>query len=76
MVGSAEVEHVVKENWSLAAFWDVGNATDDLSLEFYQGAGVGVRFRLPFGQVRLDLASAITEDGQPVSVHLAVGGDL
>jgi translocation and assembly module TamA len=76
VVSSAEVEHVVKENWSLAAFWDVGSATDDLSLEFYQGAGVGVRFRLPFGQVRLDLASAITEDGQPVRVHLTVGGDL
>ncbi len=76
VVGSAEVEHVVKENWSLAAFWDIGSATDDLSLEFYQGAGLGVRFRLPFGQVRLDLASAITEDGQPVRVHLTVGGDL
>lgn len=76
VVGSVEVERVVAENWSLATFWDVGTATDDLSLDFSQGVGAGIRFRLPFGQVRLDLASAITEDGMPLRVHLTVGGDL
>lgn len=76
VVGSIEMERVVTENWSLAGFWDGGTATDDLSLDFHQGAGGGIRFRLPFGQVRLDLASAITEKGNPYRVHLAVGGDL
>ena len=76
VVGSVELERVVTENWSLASFWDVGTATDDLSLDFSQGVGAGIRFRLPFGQVRLDLASAITEDGKPLRVHLTVGGDL
>jgi len=76
VVGSIELEHVVAENWSLATFWDAGTATDDLSLDFSQGVGAGVRFRLPFGQIRLDLASAITEEGNPFHVHLTVGGDL
>lgn len=76
MVGSVEVEHLVNKQWSLAGFWDGGSATDDLSLDFYQGVGGGVRYRLPFGQVRLDVASAITEDGNPFRVHLTVGGDL
>ncbi len=76
VVGSVELERVVAGNWSLASFWDVGTATNDLSLDFSQGVGAGVRFRLPFGQVRLDLASAITEDGSPLRVHLTVGGDL
>ncbi len=76
VVGSIELEHVVAENWSLATFWDAGTATDDLSLDFSQGVGAGVRFRLPFGQIRLDLASAVTEDGKPFHVHLTVGGDL
>lgn len=76
VVGSLELEHVVAENWSLATFWDAGTATDDLSLDFSQGIGAGVRFRLPFGQIRLDLASAVTEDGKPFHVHLTVGGDL
>ncbi|MCP4342361.1 MAG: outer membrane protein assembly factor [Desulfobulbaceae bacterium] len=76
VVGSIELERVVTELWSLAAFWDVGTATDDLSLDFSQGVGGGVRLRLPFGQIRLDIASAITEDGNPLRVHLNVGGDL
>lgn len=76
VVGSIELERVFTEYWSLATFWDVGTATDDLSLDFSQGAGAGIRFRLPFGQIRLDVASAITEDGNPIRIHLNVGGDL
>ncbi len=76
VVGGIELERIVAKYWSIAGFWDVGSATDDLELDFYQGAGVGVRFRLPFGQVRLDVASAITEDGQPFRLHLTVGADL
>jgi len=76
VVGSIELERVVAENWSLVTFWDVGTATDDLSLDFSQGVGAGVRFRLPFGQIRLDLASGLSEGGSPVRVHLTVGGDL
>lgn len=76
MVGSVELERVVAENWSLATFYDVGTATDDLSLGFSQGVGAGVRFRLPFGQIRLDIASGLSEDGSPFRVHLTVGGDL
>lgn len=76
VVGSIELERVITENWSLATFWDAGTATDDLSLDFSQGAGAGIRYRLPFGQVRLDVASGFTEEGSPFRVHLTVGGDL
>lgn len=76
VVGSIEAERVVYNQWSLATFWDGGTASDDLTLNFHQGVGVGVRFRLPFGQIRFDVASAITEDGTPLRVHLTVGGDL
>ncbi len=76
IVESIEVEKIFGKYWSLAAFWDGGTATDDLELDYYQGVGGGLRFRLPFGQIRLDVASAITEDGYPVRAHLTVGGDL
>jgi translocation and assembly module TamA len=76
VVGSVELERVFGRWWSLAAFWDAGTASDDLTVDFYQGVGAGLRFRLPFGQIRADLASAITEDGQPFRFHLSVGGDL
>lgn len=75
-IASGEIEKNLTESWSVAAFWDVGNATDDLSLDFEQGVGGGVRYRLPFGQVRFDLASAITENGSPFRLHLTVGADL
>ncbi len=76
VVGSIELERSLTERWGLAGFWDGGTAADDLSLDFHQGAGIGVRFRLPFGQIRFDVASAISEDGYPIRVHLSVGGDL
>ncbi len=76
VVGSLEVERLLGEYWSLATFYDSGTASDDLSLNFYRGAGLGVRFRLPFGQIRLDLASAVSEEGYPLRLHLTVGGDL
>jgi len=76
IVGSIELEKIIDDSWSVAGFWDGGSATDDLELDFFQGAGVGVRFRLPFGQVRLDIASAISEEDRPIRVHLTVGGDL
>jgi len=76
VVGSVELERLINEQWSLATFFDVGNAMDDVTIDFEQGAGMGVRFRLPFGQVRMDLASAISEEDYPVRLHLSVGGDL
>lgn len=76
VVGSAEIEKQLTESFSGAAFWDVGNAVDDLSLDFKQGIGVGVRYRLPFGQIKIDLASAVSEDSRPVRLHITVGADL
>ncbi len=76
VVGSIELERHIYKQWSVATFWDGGTATDDLSLSFFQGVGVGLRFRLPFGQIRLDVASAVTEDDTPVRLHFNVGGDL
>jgi len=74
--GSGEVEKLIGQSWGIAAFWDVGNAMDDFSVRLKQGVGVGWRLRLPFGQVRLDVASAIEEDGRPLRIHLSVGSDL
>jgi len=74
--GSVEAEKLMGRFWGIAAFWDVGNAMDDFSIELKQGLGLGLRVRLPFGQVRLDVASAIKEDGRPLRLHLSVGADL
>lgn len=76
MDGSVEIERRLTSMWSVAAFYDVGNAYDDIEADLKQGAGVGVRMTLPFGQIRVDVASALSEEGQPFRLHLSVGADL
>ena len=76
VTGSIEVEARVYKNWSLAAFMDAGNAMDDLSADLAEGVGGGIRYQLPFGQLRLDIASAISEEGRPLRLHFTVGGEL
>ncbi len=75
-VQSVEVERLIGGRYALAAFWDIGTATNDLRLDYEQGAGLGFRVRLPFGEIKLDVATALTESGNPIRLHLSVGGIL
>ena len=76
LFGSLELEKTLFENWGVAAFVDTGKGVNDLSEELGTGVGVGVRYRLPFGQFRLDVASAVSEDDTPLRLHLSIGTDL
>ncbi len=76
IVFSGEIERLINKSWSIAAFLDTGNAMDDLDVELKQGVGGGVRYRLPFGQIRLDIASALADANNSFRIHLTVGGDL
>lgn len=77
LVESLEVEREFSPLWSLAAFYDAGNAMDSFpDTEKKEGVGGGIRVRLPFGQIRFDVACAISEEDNPFRVHLNVGGDL
>lgn len=62
--------------WGLAAFFDTGNALDELSGDLESGAGAGLRWLSPIGLVRADAAWAVTEPGTPVRFHLSIGPDL
>ena len=74
--GSIEIERRLTRLWSVAAFYDVGNALDNIEADLKHGVGGGIRMAVPFGQIRLDVASALSEDGNPFRVHLSVGADL
>lgn len=77
LTGSLELERRLVGKWSAALFYDLGNAFDpDYENRLAQGAGIGVRWQSPVGPVRLDLASALSEDGYPWRVHLVIGPDL
>ncbi len=72
---SIEYEQQIRGPFALAAFIDAGDAYDD-SLDLKVGVGVGARWRLPFGAVRLDIASARDLEGEPVRLHFTFGTDL
>ena len=76
LVGSIEYEHRLTDRFSIAVFSDVGNAIDDISDPLKQGAGAGLRWNSPIGPIRLDVASALSEDGQPWRLHINIGPDL
>ncbi len=76
LVGSVEYEHKLPRNFSAALFYDVGNAFDSPSESYNEGVGGGLRWRSPVGLIRLDLASAVSERGNPWRLHFTLGPDL
>ncbi len=76
MVGSLEYERRVLDKWSVALFYDVGNAMDVLTDPLMHGAGIGVRWQTPIGPVRIDIASALDKADRPLRLHLFFGPDL
>ena len=76
LVGSIEYDYNVYGKWYLATFYDVGNTFNELPVDAASGAGVGIRWASPVGMVRIDVASAISEDGQPWRLHITFGPDF
>lgn len=76
LVGSAEYEYPLNEKWSAALFFDTGNAFSEYDGELEQGAGIGLRRRLPIGWLRIDVAQAITQEDKPLRFHITLGPDL
>lgn len=77
---SIELERRLFERWAIAAFFDAGDAffADDPPAlrDLRMGTGLGVRWLSPIGMVRVDVAVAFREEGEPVRLHLTVGPDL
>ena len=77
LTASAEVEFHFHENWSVAAFLDVGNAFNDWSNpELKRGTGLGVRWYSIIGALRLDVAQGWDLKGDPWRIHLTIGTPL
>jgi translocation and assembly module TamA len=77
VTASAEVEMKVVENWSVAAFVDVGNAFNDWdAMELKAGAGVGVRWYTIAGAVKVDFAQGFDLAGDPWRIHFTIGTSL
>ncbi len=73
---SVEIERLFGNYFGLALFWDSGTVTNDVEPDFYHGAGAGLRVHMPFGEIKLDCASALSERGNPLRIHFSVEGTL
>lgn len=75
LFGSLEYEHRIRGDWGVAAFVDTGNAFNSTHEGLETGAGIGLRWRSPVGMVRVDLASAVSQDNG-LRLHFTLGPDL
>jgi len=75
---SVELRHRLTEKWGLVAFVDagtVGGAQFPSFRELSVGAGLGVRYNLGFGPIRVDLATPVTSrrGEAPLQVYVSIG---
>ena len=77
LTASVEYEYRVGENWSVAAFFDIGNAFNDWSEpRLKRGMGVGLRWYTLIGPVQIDLAQARDDRDTPWRLHFTIGTRL
>jgi translocation and assembly module TamA len=76
MVFSGELDYRFLGRWSVAAFYDTGNALHEFALSLEQSVGIGVRWTSPIGPVRVDGAFAVSRSSLPFRLHLAIGPDF
>jgi translocation and assembly module TamA len=69
---SLEMDWDVYKSYGLAVFGDTGGADDVPEVKLHYGAGIGFRYRLPFGAVAIDLAHPFDPGAEPVRLHLGV----
>lgn len=79
LVLGGEYNHRVKRHWVVAGFVDGGNAFNDSLEDINVGAGVGFRWLMDFGSVRVDLAWPVSNEDlgyEDVIFHLGFGAAL
>ena len=73
---SVEVDTLVRDQWGVAAFFDAGTASRALPDTLSKGVGIGLRYRSPVGQIRVDFAHPMDDPDSNFRLHLSIGADL
>ncbi|EIJ41572.1 outer membrane protein [Beggiatoa alba B18LD] len=77
VIASAEYEYKFLQDWSVAVFYDAGNAFNNYNgLKLRQGAGAGIRWYSPVGLVRFDVATPVAQEDSSIKIHLVIGPDF
>ena len=75
LTSSIEIDHLFKNRWRGAVFYDGGNAFSSDKFEWEHSVGIGLRWLSPIGPIRLDLARGFGEKGA-FRIHVTMGPDL
>jgi translocation and assembly module TamA len=70
LTATFEVQRVFKGSWVAAVFADGGNAINDFNDPLEYSVGIGLRYRLPFLSIGLDVAQSISEPDRSPRLHL------
>ncbi|MDD5171306.1 MAG: BamA/TamA family outer membrane protein, partial [Syntrophales bacterium] len=77
LTGTVELERYIGKSWGVAAFYDAGNAFNNLSdISAAQGAGMGLRYYSPIGPIKLDVARQLSVAEPDTRIHLTIGVGL
>jgi translocation and assembly module TamA len=77
LTASLEYEFRVGRDWSLAAFYDVGNAFNDWGTrKLKRGVGAGFRWYTVIGPIQVDMAQALDDIDRPWRLHFTIGTRL
>ena len=72
LVMSGEIDRDVRSNMAIAVFCDGGNALMRFGDPLAYGAGVGIRYRLPFLSMGIDIAKPLSNGGGSPRLHLNI----
>jgi translocation and assembly module TamA len=74
LVAGLELERALAGPWAVSIFHDAGNAFESFKeVRLHQGAGVGVHYRSPVGNLNLYLARRIRDENPGWRIHFTVG---
>jgi len=70
LTGTVELQRSLPKNLVAAVFVDAGNAFNTFGDPLEYSVGVGLRYRLPFLSVGLDVAQSVSESGRNPRLHI------
>lgn len=70
LTASAELQRDLPRSFVAAVFVDAGNAVNDFGDPLEYSAGIGLRYRLPFLSIGVDVAQSLSERDRGPRLHL------
>lgn len=75
-VASIEYRHHIAYDFSGAAFYDIGTASNHFNTPLNRGAGVGIVYESIVGPIKLYAARGLSKKSQPWQIELSLGPEF